>query len=494
MRIRGITRRWIVNIMGVITVVLLAVAIVFSVLIQNYYYTSIRRTLASSGAGVTVFFSRYTGKTNAEFKMGAREFVENFTEKTRMEVWVIDSQEEVVSTSTGFPVNKTEMYDYYLAKQSATQQAQWVGSLESGEHVMAYTTFLPASSGQSVGPAVRYIVSLTLVDEQIRNIIVAIVISCFGVLMLVILSGLFFLRSIVAPVREISATTRLIAQGDFNARINKTYDDEIGALCDDINNMAQDLEDANNLKNDFISTVSHELRTPLTAIQGWGETLSEVGATDEQLLKKGMHVIISEAYRLSGIVEDLLDFSRMKSGRMNLRSGKLDLLAELDETVFAFRERAKREQIELVYNVPDVPAPAFGDADRLKQVFVNILDNAIKYSRPGGKVSVGAEIRERKVRIWCTDEGCGISAGDLPFVKEKFFKANKTVRGSGIGLAVSDEIVQMHNGILEVDSVENEGTTVTITLPAEVSPEDYLPIAPVELLPEIEGGSTEHNE
>ena len=123
----------------------------------------------------------------------------------------------------------------------------------------------------------------------------------------------------------------------------------MGDLCDTINYMAGEISAAERMQNDFISSVSHELRTPLTAIKGWSETLRQGGAADEELMNKGLEVISSEAERLSGIVEELLDFSRMQGGHMTMRFGRMDVLAELEEAVVLFRERAKREDIDLVY-------------------------------------------------------------------------------------------------------------------------------------------------
>lgn len=159
-----------------------------------------------------------------------------------------------------------------------------------------------------------------------------------------------------------------ISKGDFSAHLKKTTDDEIGELCDAINAMALELQENEKMKNDFISSVSHELRTPLTAIKGWAETLMD-DSVDRETTKKGIGVIIKESERLSGMVEELLDFSRLQSGRLQLSLTKLDLVAELSDAVLMFTERARQEQIRLDYDEPMDILPIMGDANRLRQVF-----------------------------------------------------------------------------------------------------------------------------
>lgn len=143
----------------------------------------------------------------------------------------------------------------------------------------------------------------------------------------------------------------------------------------------------------------------------------------------------------------------------------MDVIAELSDAVLMFEERAKHEGKRLVYDEPDTIAPFFGDRNRLRQVFINVIDNALKYSDRGDTVTIQGAVTEEYICINVADTGCGIKAEDLPKVKDKFFKANSTRRGSGIGLAVADEIVSMHGGALEITSKENVGTRVTILLP-----------------------------
>jgi len=229
--------------------------------------------------------------------------------------------------------------------------------------------------------------------------------------------------------------------------------------------MAKELGTSERMKNDFISSVSHELRTPLTAIKGWAETMHGCGIPDQDTFDKGMDIIVKESARLTGIVEELLDFSRMQNSGMMLKLEKLDVLAELDEVLYMLRDRAISEGKHLLYDEPEPMPPVMADKNKLKQVFLNIVDNALKYTPAEGVVGIQVMKEKDSVRIVVTDTGCGIAPDDLPRVKDKFFKANQNVRGSGIGLAIADEIVQKHGGTLEIESGIGVGTTVTITLP-----------------------------
>ncbi len=459
----GLTKRWFIQTTIIVIAFLLVICVSGAYIVHSYYYNSVdRRMLNYSSGAVDTYFESFSSD-DATFEKGAQSFIYDFKDKATVEVWVIDKYGNVIISSSGFPVNSSTLVpEYESAITDLENVARWTGELDSGEKVSALTKPILNSKSEIIG-AVRYIISLEEIDAQI-NTWYALIFLVFLLLVLVLLiSGVVFINSIVKSIRDINDTARMIADGNYDARIDHyLYKDEVGELCDTINNMAEKIKMSDKIKNDFISTVSHELRTPLTAIKGWGETLLQISDTDPALTERGMGVIISESARLNGIVEELLDFSRMQSGRMSLKIEKMDVLAELDETVFAFKDRAMREGKELVYTAPNLPAPMDGDPDRIKQVFVNVLDNALKYTKQGGKILTVADIADDRIKITVSDTGCGISEEDLPHVKEKFYKTNMTVHGSGIGLAVVDEIIRMHNGTFDIDSILGKGTTVTI--------------------------------
>ncbi len=463
---RSVSRRWFVNTIGAVFVILVVFIAALSSMVQSSTYTGIESALTGRMDELLNWLSGTSGGyETSEFAAITRDYVEHsFQDKSKMEIMALNKDGRIFITSTGFePDRKQPMPDYILALKSPDSSGKWVGELETGEKVMAITRVVRDEEGRLVG-SIRYMVSLERTDQQTLLVIAALVVAGLFIMLLLTLSGVYFIRSILVPVRQVSQSARQIAQGDFEVRIEKARDDEIGQLCDSINDMAGELGAAERMKNEFISSVSHELRTPLTAIKGWAETL-RAGA-DPATEARGMDVIIRESERLSGLVEELLDFSRLQNGSMQLISERLDILAELDEAVYLFTERARTEGKELVYEENAAFAPVYGDRNRLKQVFVNIIDNALKYTDAGGSVTVSSRVGPEQVQVIVSDTGCGIPAEHLPNVKKKFYKANQLVRGSGIGLAVADEIIAMHGGSLTIKSVESQGTTVTITLPS----------------------------
>ncbi len=445
--------------------VLVLLIISFGFIIKSYFYSGIKQTLDGRSNELANIFRGYSWGSYIGFNSTVRQYVEEFPDKDLMELMAFDGEDKVMITSAGFSDRSIlNMPDFNEAKASEDNYGFWVGNLESGEKVMAVTRCLHGQGNKYLG-AIRYIVSLENVDTRIYIGFTILMFLSILIVVTLLISGIYFINSITNPVTEIARTAKLIARGNFKAKLNKKYNDEIGELCDTINYMAEELGIAERLKNDFISSISHEIRTPLTAIKGWAETMQMGDDVDKSMISRGLDIIVHETERLSGMVEELLDFSRLQSGRMVMKMDKIDILAELGEAVYIFKERAISENKSLIYNEPKIISPIYGDKNRLKQVFINIIDNALKYTSEGGGVSVGVTEKDGRVCVSVTDNGCGIPKGHIDKVKEKFYKANSVQRGSGIGLAIVDEIVNLHKGKLDIISEENFGTTVMISFP-----------------------------
>ena len=435
-------------------IVLVLLDIVLYCMFRSYFYSTVEQTLRSELNVISTVLTRYYNSSSTgsgtNYSNEVRNTVESFTKKDRMELMMINSEGKVVITSSGFePSNSYDMPDYDYAVKDEGGIGTYSGYQSNGEKVMAVTSLL--ETGNTNYNAVRVITSLSKVDKQL------------GIILMLVL-GLYFIKSIVMPLRQISVNARKIAKGDFGVHIEEKTDDELGELCRVFNYMADELENSEKIKNDFISSVSHELRTPLTAIKGWSETIA-TSPGDKEVTKKGMKVISEESERLSNMVEELLDFSRIQGGRFNLNKANMDVFAELTDAVIIYSEKARQENKTLLYDEPQEIVTIFGDRNSIRQVFINIIDNAIKYSAADGHIIVATAVTDKAVIITVEDDGCGIASSDLTKVKAKFYKANSTVRGSGIGLAVADEIVAAHDGTLNIESELGRYTRVVITLP-----------------------------
>ncbi len=454
----SIGARLMLNTMLIVSSMLLALNVTIGLTLRTSYYNKASEYLSA----IAISYDRVQASSFDEYDAQAHQLAEEFPYKSQVEVQFTDTNDRIMVSTSGF-IPLKESYGNHPEDDSLSP-AQWTGELATGERVMAVTSAITGSDGRVLG-YVRCISSLEQVDNRLTLTTMIAALVSFIVLGFALLMSKVYAQSIVKPIKEVSRVAHRIAGGDLKSRIKVNELNEIGELCDTINYMADELQSAEKMKNEFISSVSHELRTPLTAIKGWGETVKDSVHTDSRLVEKGITVILSETERLSTLVEELLDFSRIQSGRMTYKTERVDLLAELGEAVCIYEENARRAGLTLTYHEPNDVVYIVGDAHRLMQVFVNIMDNAVKYNKEGGSIAVDVELHGNAVTVSVSDTGVGIAAADVDKVKEKFYKANQTVHGSGIGLAVADEIIRYHNGILNVSSVEGEGTTVTVSLP-----------------------------
>ena len=462
-KITGIRKRWMVNSISVVLFIVLLAVAAFSAAVGGYYYSTLSESLKQKAENAISSFDYY--RTEAEYYDNARAVVAGEPNSDKLEVEYLDADGQIRFSSSDLTAFRSPGTPDIAEAISMKRTKVWIGADPStGEHIMAASSPLMID-GEVVG-VMRYVTSLNKVDKQII-IIVAIALGIgLGILGMVYFSNLYFIRSIVDPVAGITETAKRIAAGSYGVQIEKRYDDEIGALTDTINDMSLKINQSEKMKNEFISSVSHELRTPLTAINGWAETIMNGEVRDAGDVKKGMGIIVSEARRLTNMVEELLEVSRIQDGRFTLSVEPMDIKAELEDAVYTYREFFRREGIELNhFDCDEEFPPIAGDPERLRQVFCNLLDNAAKHGGSGKRIDTAIARDEDQVVITIRDYGPGIPAEELPHVKYKFYKGSSKARGSGIGLAVCDEIITRHEGTLDIDNAEGGGCIVTIHLP-----------------------------
>ena len=470
-KLAGLERRWLVNNVSVMVVLAALCVAAITLSLGAYYYSNLRSGLEAKAKTTTDFFSNYISQSYNEYYQSCIQFAQTFEEKDRLELQFITPDGRMVASSYGEFAGKSPQTPDIQEAVTTGKLARFQGKdPDTHERILAVSSPMVYSNGEVIG-VLRYVTGLKNVDRQILMIgLIALTAGLIFIASMFFISS-FFIRSIIEPVSQITATAKRIAAGSYGVQIPGQYDDEIGELTDTINEMSEKISRAEKMQSEFVSSVSHELRTPLTAISGWSETLLSAGAgVDSAEARRGLSIIQREAARLTDMVEELLEFTRLQDGRFTLNVVPCDLRTEFEDTVFMYGSRLRQEGIVLDYlenddDIPEIPC----DPARMKQVFLNILDNAAKHGGEGGRIT--AEIcRENadgqdSVVIRIRDFGPGIPEEELPLVKKKFYKGASKARGSGIGLAVCEEIVTMHNGVLDIANAEGGGAVVTIRLP-----------------------------
>ena len=466
----GITNRWL---RGSLFLTVLLVLLVESMFVYNFgrsYYNSVQQTMYRRLSSISGQLKMYTGdtaqKASASRSVALRRMVEQFSDKDKYEFMLLDSYGSVIASSSGTDAEGIlTSADFEQAQETGDGMGVAIYRTDSSEMVMAVCCLVPYAAEDVA--AMRLVTSLTLVQNQLKNVFLISIVVVITILGFTVASGLYFVRSIVVPLGQVERTAASIARGELDVRLPVTGDarDEVDRLRGTINRMAEGLEETEKMKNEFISSVSHELRTPLTSIRGWVETLRTLDDPEDENYRKGLEIINNETARLYNMVEELLDFSRLQNGRLKMSCHPLDLVAELTDAVLFCEARIQREGLLLSYSEPEEMIPVYADPNRLRQVFINILDNAIKYSAPGGRITVKIWQGEDKAFIEIIDQGRGIPPEDLENVKTKFYKGSNSVRGSGIGLALVDSIMTALDGTLDLKSTLGRGTVVTLGLP-----------------------------
>ena len=463
-RTKGLRQRWLINSLGPIVLVAVLGVVVFSVAIANYYYTGMRSDMEARARAETDAFNTYGMNSYNEFYQQAYSSAENFEDRDKMELQFINSSGRILVSSFGVTAGLSPgTSDITAALAEGNIEPYFGPDPTTGQSILAVSAPLEFN-GRVVG-AMRYVTSMDRVNRTILlNALVAVLVAIVAIVM-VYLSNMVFISNVVEPVAEVTATAKRISGGSYGAQLDNHYQDEIGELIDSINDMSMKIAQSEKVKSEFISSVSHELRTPLTAINGWGETLLDGDEPPEEL-RRGISIILKESRRLTSMVEELLDFSRMEDGRFTLRVSQVDIQAEFEDTIYTYQALLRQEGIQLFYEPGDDVLPTIpGDAERLKQVFCNVLDNAAKHGGAGKRIDAAIRQAENMIVITVRDYGPGIPEEELPFVKQKFYKGSSKARGSGIGLAVCDEIIHLHNGTFEIANAPGGGTIVTIALP-----------------------------
>ena len=284
--------------------------------------------------------------------------------------------------------------------------------------------------------------------------------------LLALLLGSLLARTLTRPLRELTAATRSMAGGNFDQRVAVRSADEIGQLATAFNQMSADLARASQLRKQMTADLAHDLRTPLSILRGYTEGLQEGRLQGVPSLYTIMH---TEVIHLQRLVEDLRELSLADAGELRLNRRAVDPRALLERTGLAYFDQASQRGVELRLEAPDDLPSIEVDTDRMTQVLNNLVSNALRHTE-AGTVVLAASAANHSVRLTVSDSGAGIEPEDLPFIFDRFYRADKARQrsddtSSGLGLAIAKAIVEAHGGAIGVTSTPGQGTTFSVTLP-----------------------------
>ena len=463
-------------IMIIITVALFEVLFMFYM--KEYYYSMAKSYLEQQ--------VRYTQSSYDSTAMDSTSFqdkINNILEKESLSqdssykevnndfavaIEIINKNKEIILDQYGIKTNEVVNYEDVNKALAGNEDYSFSISsiIETKDHIMSVS--VPLKVNNVVEGVVRYSVSLNKADSAIFRVVFMIFIGGLVILLICLLISLRFADSLIRPIQDLKKTANQLAQGNYNIKLEneKLHDDEIGDLVRTFDHMAKEIDKTRKLKEEFISSVSHELRTPLTSIKGWSETLGYEGISREEL-DLGLGTIQDETERLITLVEELLDFSRLASDRIRLQIDTVNVVKLAKDVVNQLGVKASEKNITLLteFNTKEREiADIQGDKNRLKQVLINLVQNALKFTEEGGYVVVRLSQGDEYTTFSVVDNGIGIKQENLDKVLEKFFQEDYHKSGSGIGLAISNEIVKLHKGKLILESQKGEGTCITFTL------------------------------
>ncbi len=465
-KISSLRSRWLTNTLVIFCALGVVCVLAITVTFAGYYYSNMRSDMENRALQTSQFFSNYIGQNYEDYYQSCITFAKTFDMSNSMELQFINADGLLVASSYGHWAGQSPTTAEITEAMEMKKIRPFIGvDRDTGERIIAVSSPMIYSNGEVVG-VLRYVTSTRLVDLQILRIALMTLGGFMLLLAVLLLSSSYYIRSIVVPVDEITEKAKRIANGSYGVQIQKKYNDEIGVLADTINEMSVKISQNEKMQAEFISSLSHELRTPLTAINGWSETILDSDDIDEET-RRGVKIISREAGRLTEMVIDLLDFTRLQDGRFTLNVEMADIQAEFEDTVFMYGSRLAQDGIQLEYlsdeaQIPKIPC----DPKRMRQVFLNILDNAAKHGGEGRRIEAAMAYEDEQVVVRIRDFGPGIPEDELPLVKKKFYKGSSKARGTGIGLAVCEEIVQMHGGSLKLSNAPGGGTLVTVCLPS----------------------------
>lgn len=401
----------------------------------------------------------------------------------RMEIMIVDDSGKVLLRALPAQEGKDsrQIFDFRDKDLGYIDVTLICPSPDSEEHSFEYKGKLEEVSGENIqlcstpvvveGDVRGYIVSFMSTEKE--DVLVAAsrratINSCLWVMLAAVIAVYFITERIVRPLRTMTGAAKKFAKGDFSSRVTVYGHDEVSELAEAFNNMAESLDNFENMRNSFLANVSHDLRTPMTTISGFIDGITS-GAIPPEKHAYYLGVISDEVHRLSRLVTELLDISRLESGERKFNFENFDVAEMARVILISFEQKIEEKKLDVIFESESDEMLVVADKDAIHQVLYNLCHNAVKFSRVGGKLAISLTRTEnQKIRISVYDEGQSINLEDLDLVFDRFYKTDKSrgvdKSGVGLGLYICKTIIDAHSEEIHAESPNDNGCEFWFTL------------------------------
>ncbi len=479
------TIRWrlIVGSLVAVGIPLILFASVLASRLWGFYTEELRKELESKAKVVAHAVAPTLSPTTPDDPAALRRIVDGWRQYSDMRVTVADGTGRIRAATFTDQVNETVddekrpgMREALLGQMNSTT---WKSPNFGYEDTMYVNYPVRDTEDGPVLGVVRVAYSLAQIQQNVGRIRLTFMLSVLGYAVLIVLITVWLAGTIVSPVEQLDESAQELAAGNLSHRVKVQGTDEITHLGNTLNRMAERLQMLEGLRRQYVSNVSHELRTPLAAIRGMAETIQQHGEADPELRRRYLPRIISQTERLARLATQLLDLAQIESGNLVSRFAPVDLGAVLSEVTQTCANGAAERGVDLVVRVePGLPLLE-GDRDRLEQVFINLIDNAVRHTPRGGSVSASIHGVAQGLEAVVEDTGEGIPADHLPHLFERFYRVDasrsRSGGGTGLGLSIVEQIIKAHQGTIHVESEIDRGTRFVLRLPLKQSTTGAMP-------------------
>lgn len=505
---KSLQRKLLYSFMLVIAVVLIGVSLGVSLIIKEEMLVTKQQELIEKGSELAVEIESFQQSHGSLEQLP--QFLMSIDSLRDCRVWVVNSSRQVIAMSdpqrrigdpphggdqrSGKGMGKGMGMGHQMGNNLMSEQngmapvvkemdqvfvgQVWTGIFEHpfyGEKMLVVAIPIHLANG-NVSAALVLNAPVTEMNAFMEHIYYYIAIAGLVAFILALLVVSWLTRGIVRPLKAMQETADAMARGNYSNHVTIETSDEVGRLGLALNSLAQDLakniEELNQmekLRRDFVANVSHEFRTPMTIIRGYNEALMDGTISDPVLIQKYHRLMGDETVRLERLINDLLDLSRLQSTTVNIDKEKLPLATVVDSVVNLLRQQAKQKQVTMSVSTQGNLPEIWGNGDRIIQLLLIIVDNALKYTPSGGFITISTSLEDERVVLRVADTGIGIPAEDLPYIWERLYKVEKSHcradGGTGLGLAIGKEIIDLHHATATVSSELNRGTVMTICFP-----------------------------